>query len=274
MKYKELSKNFIYDLEKIELTNGQLFSRIQESIQLCKSILSIFRKEIDKDGFSSVTDEIDFFKNIKTIPLSKLIYFKELGNIEYNLPKVMGSEQKKFIKLQLTRLHYFFSSNIDFGQYIELRYTHLDQYYFTRASKEHPLFINSSTIYLDDSNFHTPKDTLLAQFKAYGELVIYLKNRLAKLSDSRIPNQKHILKWTGNKIELIELIYAIKASGSVKENTSIREIAIACEELFDVDLGNYYRKFIELRNRKIVERTRYIDKLKSNLLNRMDKADQ
>ena len=73
---------------------------------------------------------------------------------------------------------------------------------------------------------------------------------------------------------MIELIYAIKASGSVKENTSIREIAIACEGLFDVDLGNYYRKFIELRNRKIVERTRYIDKLKSNLLDRMNEADE
>ena len=197
-----------------------------------------------------------------------------MGNVEYNLPKVIGSEQKKFIKQQLKRLQYFFGSNIDFGQYIELKYTHLDQYYYTRSTKEDSIFINSSTIYLDDSNFHTRKDTLLAQFKAYRELAIYLKNRLINPSDLKVPSQKHILKWTGIKIELIELIYAIKASGSVKENTSIREIAIACEGLFDVDLGNYYRKFIELRNRKIVERTRYIDKLKSNLLDRMNEADE
>lgn len=274
MNYQKLTTEFVYDLEKIEKSHQHLFSRIQASITLCKNTLSLLRQEVNKNGFNKVTDEIKFFKDIKVIPLSKLIYYRELGNIEYNFPRFIINEQKKFIKLQFKRLQYFFNSNIDFGQYIELKCTHLDHYYFTRATNKEPLFTNYAMVYLDDSNFHTPNDVLLGQFKAYEKLVIYLRNRLKKLSKANVIDEKQVLKWTGNKIELIELIYAIKASGSLKDTISIREIADACEELFDIDLGNYYRKFIELRNRKLVERTRFIDKLKSNLLERMDNADE
>jgi hypothetical protein len=116
---------------------------------------------------------------------------------------------------------------------------------------------------------------LLSQFKAYGELVTHLRQKQKQLTYPRtkIFSQQHGLKWAGNKIDLIELIYALHASGSIKGATGIKQVAEACEELFDVDLGNYYRKFIELRNRKLVERTHFLDTLKSSLIQRMEEAD-
>ncbi|WP_226294293.1 RteC domain-containing protein [Aquimarina algicola] len=232
------------------------------------------RKQVHLKGFKTREEEIDFFKNIKSLPLSKLIYFKELSNLEYYLPKEDESEQKKCIKHHLKRINYFFSSNIDFGQYIEMEATFLDEHYFTRKFNEYSSFHNC-TIFEIDSNFYTPKDTLFAQFKAYREFVIYLRKKLTTLSNrsEKTLIEQSNLKWTGNKIDLIELIYALHASGSIKAK-GIKEVAKAYEELFEIDLGNYYRKFIELRNRKLIERTRFIDTLRDKLIQRIEEADQ
>lgn len=50
-------------------------------------------------------------------------------------------------------------------------------------------------------------------------------------------------------------------------------MAMACEQIFDLDLGNYYRKFLEIRARKI-EPTKFLDRMKSSLLKRMQDADE
>jgi len=52
----------------------------------------------------------------------------------------------------------------------------------------------------------------------------------------------------------------------------IKEMASACEEIFDLNLGNVYRTFLEIRERKI-DQTKFIDRLKTTLLRRMEETD-
>lgn len=81
------------------------------------------------------------------------------------------------------------------------------------------------------------------------------------------------LGWTASKTDLIELIYALQASGAIKSGTAgIKEMASACEEIFDLNLGNVYRTFLEIRERKI-DQTKFIDRLKTTLLRRMEETD-
>jgi hypothetical protein len=274
MNFEKLSQSYLDKLNRIERSNSSALTRIHSSIKLTEHTLNQLRKHIELNGFKSMKDEIYFFRNIKPILSAKLIYLKELGHVEYTFPKNGLDEQNKFINRHLSRFQYFFNSHIAFGQYIEMECTHLDQHYFTRKSKELKPLVGT-IISLEDPNFSTPKGMLLAQFKAYGELVTYLRQKQKQLTypPTKIFSQKHGLKWAGNKIDLIELIYALHASGSIKGATGIKQVAEACEELFDVDLGNYYRKFIELRNRKLVERTHFLDTLKSSLIRRMEEAD-
>jgi len=78
-------------------------------------------------------------------------------------------------------------------------------------------------------------------------------------------NQKqNKINWTGTKTDLIELIYALHSSGAINNgNVEIKDMAILFQEMFNIDLGNYYHSFVEMRTRKI-NQTKFLDKLKDN----------
>jgi hypothetical protein len=50
-------------------------------------------------------------------------------------------------------------------------------------------------------------------------------------------------------------------------------MAAVCEQIFNIDLGNYYHTFIEIRSRKS-NSTKFIDKLKESLLKRIEESDE
>jgi len=82
------------------------------------------------------------------------------------------------------------------------------------------------------------------------------------------------LFWTGNKVDLIELIYALHATGVVNSGTAdIKGIASIYEQMFNIELGDFYRTFLEIRSRKI-NNTKFIDSLKDALIKRMDESDE
>lgn len=69
------------------------------------------------------------------------------------------------------------------------------------------------------------------------------------------------------------MIYALHAQGAVDNGKAdIKDIAAVFEHLFNVELGDYYRTFLEIRVRK-TGRTKFIDSLRNSLIKRMDEAD-
>ena len=116
---------------------------------------------------------------------------------------------------------------------------------------------------------------------AYDLLVNHYVQELSYLRDISYGKSRELntlangdrLSWTASKTDLIELIYALQASGAIKSGTAgIKEMASACESIFDLNLGNVYRTFLEIRERKI-DLTKFIDRLKSALLQRMEETD-
>ncbi|WP_456438762.1 RteC domain-containing protein, partial [Psychroserpens sp.] len=53
----------------------------------------------------------------------------------------------------------------------------------------------------------------------------------------------------------------------------IKRMALVCEKLFDIDLGNFYRTYLEIRERKM-DRTRFLNLLKQSLEKRMQDDDE
>ena len=73
-----------------------------------------------------------------------------------------------------------------------------------------------------------------------------------------------------SKSALTELGYAIYAAGVVNNgNADIRDIMNGLQNLFGVELGDYYRTYIALKNRK-KERTSFLKHLADCLERRMD----
>src|SRR5690606_1704570 len=84
-------------------------------------------------GFRDIRHEIRFFKEIKVVPMSNLIYYAEASSCIANKPKNHLPERLKYIKKQIVRVDSFLTKQIDFLVYMESKDTHLDQYYFTRG---------------------------------------------------------------------------------------------------------------------------------------------
>ena len=79
--------------------------------------------------------------------------------------------------------------------------------------------------------------------------------------------------WTGSKRGLVELIYAFDTCGAFDKGTvDIKTIAVNFEKMFNIDLGDFYHIYMEIKGRKI-NRTRYLDILQKNLLRRMEEED-
>ena len=75
-------------------------------------------------------------------------------------------------------------------------------------------------------------------------------------------------------MDLIELIYALHAVKSINNGqVEIKDIASLVQEAFNIELGDYYRTFIEIRSRKI-HPTKFLDNLKKSLTNRILQADE
>ena len=110
-------------------------------------------------------------------------------------------------------------------------------------------------------------------------LELYIKSQLAKLKeDTKIRREVHTsLKiretWTASKTDLAELIYALDTAKCINHgNINLKTLASYLEDIFNVKIGDIYRIYLEIRERK-GNRTQFLDRLKDNLIERMDKTD-
>ena len=279
-KIEKIVKELDYNLDFLEKETEGILEKAEESIRVTKRALEQIRILFLRKKLIPKNEEILFFKNMKPYVFSKLIYYVKLFSIESKRPRSSNKSQVKYFNNHIDRLQNYFNDNLEFYHYFRRGATFLDEEYFIRGKADIRLFPDSLSFFADDK-FSSSHDTTVATIMAYDMLIIYLKREIDKLENNNsmetnygaFTNQSKLF-WTGNKTDLIELIYALHSSGSVNSGTAdIKEMASACEQMFNIDLGDYYRTFLEIRSRKI-NQTKYIDKLKDSLENKMLDSDE
>ena len=107
-------------------------------------------------------------------------------------------------------------------------------------------------------------------------LRIYLNQRLQLLEKKQLTNDIKIslsdfkLKWTGTKSEAIEWGYGLFAAKTLNYgNATIKEVMAFVEAAFDIELRDYYRTYLSLKNRK-KDRTAFFTFIMEQLQKRMD----
>ncbi len=277
MELKLLAQELKSKLENNTSTKPDKLERCNIAIVLCRSLLMDFKKRIVGKGFKDKDIEIEFFKEIKQIPLSNLVYHFDLKSFEIRFPKGNLEVQKKYIQKKLNKLNKFFVDNLDFVQYIEQGKTYLDDRYFTRKYFNE-FNITHSRYYFRDPDFSSSHDLLMAKLIANGRLINFLDKKLENI-DSK--NSKYcdteVLKnlvWTASRTDMTELGYSLKKSGSINQgNVSIKELINALEQTFNFDSGDPYKNYSDIRIRK-KSRTKFLDELSIGLLSKMDKDDE
>lgn len=266
-------------IKALNLENNDIYFISEQGVKLCKETLDQLRTLVVNGIFESNADEIEFYKTIKPHVLSKLIYFVEYFNIESKRPKTGIKEQTKYLNNYIKSLQNYFNNNEEFYHYFKSGAVHLDEQYF--LSKNAIIRLNKEAYnFFTDQQFSTSHCSTVATIIAYEKLIVKLKLEINKLKTGinmsgvyKAFQKESNLNWTGNKTDLIELIYALHSTGAINNGgADIKETAMAFEQLFNIDLGNYYHSFVEMRSRKI-NPTKFMDTLKTSLTKYMKDLD-
>jgi len=253
---------------------GDTLQLSEKLIELTLKKISLLKRFIDDKGFEKTEDEIYFFKELKPKIVSKLIYYNAIYKIESKRPYGGERNIKKYLNNELSKLKRFFDNNLEFYKYYRTNSNYLDHKYFVRGNFD--IKLNLDTFFFEsDHSFSTSHDYKVSKIIANDLIQVYLEDKL--INTLGLPlvkeNKEQKIKWTASKSALVELIYALNAYGAFNEGRSdIKEISRTFETMFDVELGDIYHIYLELRNRKI-NRVKFLDNLKTELLKRMEELD-
>lgn len=266
--------------EQLNFTDLEIDDPIQRSESAINIIINSVEKLkiiFEKEKVKSQEVEIDFFKNVKPRFTSKLIYYNTVFKIETKKPH--GGERilKKYLNNELDKLKRYFDNNLDFYKYYRTGSNYLDHKYFTRGKFDIKLTLDSFYFEVDHT-FSTSHDYKVAKIMAHDLIQVYLEDKLLML-ENKEPKEKSQVNpkvkqtWTGSKVALIELLYALHTEGVFNNGASdLKDVAEYFENVFNIDLGQYHRAFLEIRMRKS-DQTKFLNALKEKLVKRMENTD-
>ena len=74
------------------------------------------------------------------------------------------------------------------------------------------------------------------------------------------------LQWTGNAIDLVELIYGINEMGCINNGEMpLKQLAPLLYQIFGIEAKDCYRFYIDIKRRKNESRTNFLDRMQKKL---------
>jgi len=237
----------------------RILMETDQSIRSLKGLLSGV-------NFTSLAEELYFFKELKPLFVSQFIYFSRLLALEAAKPNAGPQILKEYYEYELQHLQLFLEEYREFYEYYRRKATYLDQKYFVRKQFDFTMGVDPNMYHFDEQ-FTTSHDHLVARILANDRLEKYLLQSIyhiegyfyEKFSD-RSP-----LTWTGPKSGLIELLHGLHVmrcfnGGNVDFSETVRLV----EKAFNVPLGNFYKTLHDIKNRK-TGRTKFLQALAESL---------
>jgi len=264
-------------LSKVDKSTLAESNKIIESVKLSVLCLEELRLLLKKNDFSSVESEIKFFKYQKPYVYGRAIYFSQLQKFQTDKPKSNIREQRNFIEAAIRKLEIKKFKQREFFRYCRNREKRLDKFYFLRSNEQYEIYLDTAR--LDgDPQFSTSYCKKAAEIIEYDLLTSFYDlelNNLTKLENNLTikevkPAVLNNLSWTGTKTDLIELIFALNESNALRNGQSeLKKIVAVVELIFEIDLGNIYKVFDQIRARE-KDPTKFLDNLKYGLIKKIN----
>ena len=265
------------NLDTIKSSEKDSIVRIGKSIEIIESALSELREFTLSYTFVTEEEEIKFFKQTKPYLLSTLIFYRKIYQMELNRPKAGLCVPEEYWKKQLETISQFHEQNKHYYHYYRCGHCYLDRFYFLRNTDK--IHLGAEEIYVDrDPNFSTYFDLKISEIIACDLLEGYLINEVEKIKNSDEGQgyskiAKADLIWTGPKIDLIELVYALHEVGHLNcGKKSLKATTNAFEVMFGIELDNVSRGMYDLRIRE--KPSKFLDELRKSLLKRLDSYEK
>ena len=89
-------------------------------------------------------------------------------------------------------------------------------------------------------------------------------------TEKTIESPASLLQWTGNAIDLVELIYGINEMGCINNgDMPLKQLAPLLYKIFGVEAKDCYRFYIDIKRRKNESRTYFLDRMQEKLNEKM-----
>ncbi|MCW5928228.1 MAG: RteC domain-containing protein [Chitinophagaceae bacterium] len=263
--------------DKVSLQSKRLIDEAYEMTLYLQELLFSVKELIVKEGFKDEAEEIHFFRTVKPQILGKLIYYNKVYRIETTCPVSNGKMYYSYFSTQLANLKREYIENIcntDFYRYYRSGRTDRDDTYFKRGHINYHDGLNSIVFEIDPT-FATFYDYKIARIIANELLYTYLLTKINPDENPDMilqkPESTKDIFWTESKNALIELIYALHASGAISHGKiGIRKISLMFQILFRIPLGDLHHAFHRMKTRS-GSKTAFLDQLKQSLEEYMDK---
>ena len=278
-------KDFVFNIrQRIESEIKNIQNSETHSANQIKQIISFIEERINElkifirnYSFKNEQEEILFFKELKPSVCCLLLYYIRLYHIEERRLGKTDFAQSVYLSKELKQVEKNNEQIGNFYQYYKSGNTNFDYLYFCRGSYN-ILLDTSCNSFEKERFFSTNHDYDVANIMANDLLKNYLIAEADKLN-SQLYYQaidvmyNHKMQWTDSKTSLVELIYALYSSGCINNgNISLKKMAQFTEAMFQIEIGDPYRTFLEIRGRK-KSRTAFLDEMKNKLIETMDKLD-
>lgn len=263
--------------EQISSQSKRMIDEAYEMTLYLQGLLFSVKNWIIVDGFKNEEEEINFFRTIKPQILGKLIYYNKVYRIETTCPVSNGKMYYSYFSSQLVNLKREYTEHIcnsDFYRYYRSGRTDRDPIYFKRGNINYHDGLNS-IVFEISPEFSTFYDYKTARIIANELLYSYLLTKINPDENPDMMLQKQDgskdIFWTDSKNALIELTYALFASGVISHGKiGIRKISLMFQILFRIPLGDLHHAFHRMKTRA-GSRTIFLDQLKLALEEYMDK---
>jgi hypothetical protein len=251
--------------------------RLSTALQLIRNFLKQLYEQVKLHPFKDQSEEILFFKTIKPIFLSAKIFEQERYNIDQSKPVGTWEKQLLFYEKELDVIQRFFTHHAYLYKYYRSGLTELDNLYFIRGAEIPSVIVPEFGE--PDPVFSTAGDYLFAKFKAFEELRDYILEsiRLSSPDFTKTASngyQSKPLLWTGESINLVELGYGLLDSGQLNNGKAgVNDIFKWLEEHFNVSIGIPARRFVEIKRRKRLSRTRFLDNMRNSVNKKIEEDE-
>jgi hypothetical protein len=246
-----------------------------------EAALSALRAELERSGFADPDSETLFFKHLKPMISRWLVFLNEWEQVVLLRPLEGGKALKLFYKSRLKSVQRLFLRQGYFYQYYKFGDGALDGMYFQRGigTMQVPGILPGEV----DPGFDTPVGMLVARFMGMEMLAEHLLSELYRLQAKPELSAREVspsgevtprMRWTGEVVNLIELAHGLFLTGQVNQGeTGVVEFFKLLGEFFGVNLRVPKRGFDDLKSRKTMSRTNYLDQMREALLKKMDEED-
>lgn len=94
-------------------------------------------------------------------------------------------------------------------------------------------------------------------------------------TDTLSDNSASPLRWTGNAIDLVELIYGIYEMGCINDGEMpLKQLAPLLYRIFGVEAKDCYRFYTDIKRRKTISHTHFLEQMQERLNERIRRDEE